>query len=354
MSHELFGSRWAGRDQPAWHNLGTVFTEPLGVKEALELAQMDYRVEKRGMVTSWKHADGTELFIPMSDVALVRAPTPDDDEPRVLGTASKDFVVVQNMDLVEILGPLADQWPVETVGALKNGAITFMTLDVGAFSVVGETCRHYLLVSNGHDGTRALNVRQVMTRVVCNNTLQMAEKETGVSFTLRHVGDVKDAAKFYVSLIAEMRQSIKQAQERFEQMGAVKLDAEALTRIINATYPMPKATEAMRVNTAAQSETITKAQVKARLDEQKDSQAYKLKVQTDRVTALREAALGVHGVINEEYPAIAGTAWAAYNTITEQETWREGANADESVLVGVRRDAIERAYSATMKEVARA
>lgn len=52
-----------------------------------------------------------------------------------------------------------------------------------------------------------------------------------------------------------------------------------------------------------------------------------------------------------EFPGIAGTAWAAYNAVTELATWREGPQADSALMFGIRSQEIQRGYEAAAKLV---
>ena len=347
MTHEIFGERFIGARTPAWHNLGTVFTDAPTMTEALVRAKITYAVKKIPLLGGWSMPDGTVKLVDPGVVALVREPTADDPEPRSLGTASNDFTVVQNHELAELLDPLSKEWPVETAGALREGAITFMTLDVGKFAVAGDECAQYLLVSNGFDGTRSLEVRQTGIRVVCANTLAMAEGKSSVAFKLRHIGDVKREAEWYINLIAELRTGMKAAQERLAALGEAKVTHDEVKAIIDAAYLMPKTPQKLTVTNAASSEAMNKELVKRLLEDTKGD-VHKHQVDRDRAQMLRQAGYEMYEKLSDEFDRIAGTAWAAYNAVTETSTWREGPNADESVMLGVRADEIGRAYDKAM------
>ena len=68
--------------------------------------------------------------------------------------------------------------------------------------------------------------------------------------------------------------------------------------------------------------------------------------QCDKVNALREAAR--ERFESFEPARLRGTAWAAYNAVTEVAGWREGRGADQSALFGGRAAEKSRAYEAAM------
>ena len=60
MAHELYGDRFLGRREPAWHGLGKTFPQELviGVREAVEAAQCNYKVHKVPMTANVGEIDG--------------------------------------------------------------------------------------------------------------------------------------------------------------------------------------------------------------------------------------------------------------------------------------------------------
>jgi len=69
----------------------------------------------------------------------------------------------------------------DTAGSLKDGQIVFAAADVkdGFTLAGGDEVKGYLLFSNPHVYGKSIDVKFIMTRVVCNNTLSMALTERG-------------------------------------------------------------------------------------------------------------------------------------------------------------------------------
>ena len=69
----------------------------------------------------------------------------------------------------------------DTAGALKEGQIVWALADVKeGFKLFGEDeVRGYLLFSNPHIYGKSIDIKFVLERVVCNNTLTMALAEKG-------------------------------------------------------------------------------------------------------------------------------------------------------------------------------
>ena len=82
MPAVIFGDRFLGRREPAWHRLGEVFTEPMSMTDAIKRARVDFHIAKHPVVVQIPNGDMTDL-VPTKNFAVVREPVPDDDQYRV-------------------------------------------------------------------------------------------------------------------------------------------------------------------------------------------------------------------------------------------------------------------------------
>lgn len=166
MSHRIFGERFLGRREPAWHGLGQVFREDesLSVTDAFERAGLMYRFEKVPLEVPLP--DGSHQQV--DPVAVMREPTPDDPVWRCVAVVDPTFGIIQHVDLARQLDPLSARWPVETVGALEMGKTCFVTLKTGAYDIAKDQVERYLLISDGKGGDHALRIALVDIRVVCH------------------------------------------------------------------------------------------------------------------------------------------------------------------------------------------
>ena len=116
MTASLFGDRFAGRREPAWHKLGQVFPqkEKVTASEGMKKADIMFGIDKHPQIV--KMEDGTELET--GSYAVVREPTHDDPEHKVLATVGKEWTCLQASELGKMLDPISEQFPVETVGAI--------------------------------------------------------------------------------------------------------------------------------------------------------------------------------------------------------------------------------------------
>jgi phage/plasmid-like protein (TIGR03299 family) len=163
----------------AWHGLGQVVTEEMDDATLLSKAGLDWHVEERPVYDGTPVVVGDDTLTTYDQIKgwklLRRSDTKDD-----FAVVSNDFRVFQNREMVALMreiGGDAVRW--ETAGALgKKGQTTWAMAHLPDLSIsLGKDDRteSYLLISNGHGNNRALVVMPTAVRVVCANTMRMAE-----------------------------------------------------------------------------------------------------------------------------------------------------------------------------------
>ena len=376
MAHNLFGERFLGRREAAWHGLGTVFDENLVISpaEAIIRANCDYEVRKLPLTVKLP----TGKNIPADRVALVRCPAPllvpqpdgtytqeidpDASDYHVLGYASPNYEIVNNLELGLMLEEVGKVYPVETVGALGNGETLFISLNSGTTRLNNddnEEIRLFLLVSNSHDGKRALKIMLTPVRVVCENTLIMATSTAILTASIPHSSSVKEETDFRLNLILNVRKQQDSMLEEFSALAKTPINAAQADAIFARAYPDPRPSRKALVNTMVTSDPKIMAMVKddrsiaeKLLDDfSRNSEFYQKQV--EKVEQLREGAKERFEVTGNISPGIAGTAWAAWQGITEVENYRGSSSKDTaaSILFGERAQVMSRGYAACMELV---
>jgi phage/plasmid-like protein (TIGR03299 family) len=344
MAHEIFGERFLGRREPAWHGLGQTFDAPIGALEAVETAGLDYEVD---MLPMFVKIPGTKKQIPAGKNAIVRQPTSDDNEYRVFGYCKDNYGLLQNTMLGEILDPLTERWPVESVGALQDGKTIFLTLDAGNGSVDGEEINQYFLFTETKDGLTSAKFAFTPVRVVCQNTLVAGLRQAVVNASLSHHSGFEADLNWRTSLLYELQDVQQQVMEAFGFLAATEITTKQATAIFKAAYPDPKAPAKVQI-----AQELRAADELGESGEWIDLEKREkwLESTIARMNARQEAAGELFGKINDEHPGIARTGWAAYNAVVELEDYRgketEGSLA--SALFGDRARAKKRAFNEAM------
>jgi phage/plasmid-like protein (TIGR03299 family) len=331
MAANIFGNRFLGRRDPAWHKLGTVFTDPITASEAIEKAGLAYEIATRPVFASVPTALGVNELVEIADRrAVVREPVPDDNINRVLGVVSDQYEVVQNRQIAQALDLLTDRWPVETCGALGYGERVFFTLDAGTIDVAGrDPVRNYFLIANGNDGGLALHCSLTPVRVVCQNTLSLGLSQASVDIKLIHSKGVGDVLLDRVEAIDKFLVAQFAVEQLFNGMAKAPITAKNIADLLDGVYKFPAPLN----------------------DNASDKKQYEYQYNQDRATAGRDAFRELFGRWNDEQSWAANTVWGAYNALVEVEDYRDGRNAETSLLWGPRADNKKKAFSILAKQI---
>lgn len=302
MAHELDMSNgranFAYVGAPAWHGLGFELEEGAPLERWREVAGLDWRALETPALYHFtpEGADAPELLEHDGRKVLVRS-----DTGAALANLSNDYRTVQPGDVLEFFRDLTDAssglFTLETAGSLFGGrriwalARSRIELDIAGS---GDIVKPYLLLATSLDGSMATLGRFTTTRVVCNNTLGMADRERGPAIRIPHSTDF-DATK--------VKAELGLIEDRSTQFLA---DANELARI-----QLPRAdaleffTELFGRETPAFS-WPERAMTDAELDALP-------KPRLDRIERALEAFESAPGA---ELPGARGTMWGAVNAVT--------------------------------------
>jgi phage/plasmid-like protein (TIGR03299 family) len=323
-----------------WHGLGKVLQAAVTAKEAIKLAGLDWTVEKRPLRT-WG-GDGASLEVP-GWFATVRT-----DTNAVLGVVSAAYRVLQNSEafafMDEAIQSGAAMW--ETAGSLKEGRRVWMLARIPNTVKVrkGDEVNPYALLSMGHDGGMAVHTLPTTVRVVCDNTLNLALGKADRHLIVRHVQSLKGK----MALARHHLGVIGQRVEKFAD------EAQLLSRVVVATE--------QRVRSYA--EQFYPARTKPDFSDGKAllNQIMSRKHQNQDVVsdllaahyAESERTAKKNGVIldqivdNFERDPAKGTAWGAYNAVSQyvdhQAKYKTDENRLNSVWFGSGDDLKQKAY----------
>lgn len=280
MGHEL--STRNGRvammytgDVP-WHGLGVHMDAPATARETIAAAGLDYEVDLVSMTTT----DG--IPVPQKR-AVDRTDTND-----VLGVVGGNYVPVQNRQAFNFLDAVVADGGLRyhTAGALRKGERIWLLAKLpGQIRVrfSEDVSEKYLLLSNSHDGSSTLRVHYTSIRVVCSNTLSLADRESrGEGIAIRHQGNL-------ASKVRQAQDVLGLAKRYFD-------DLEGQIDLMARHYPSYSQVAAYFKNLVPDPEEGNKARAQNVRSE---------------LFRLYENGKG------QDIPEIRGTTWAVLNSVTE-------------------------------------
>jgi phage/plasmid-like protein (TIGR03299 family) len=215
---------FVARGEKAWHGLGTYVNEAMTSEQVVELANLNYEVQKTPIYIKPTIND-SETPIEIPDIlATFRT-----DNGAPLGLVSQRYEVVQNKDAFLFFDPIIDRGEAiyETAGVLGRGERVFITAKLPEdILVAGEKVEQYLLITNGHDGKNAVRVGFTPIRVVCNNTLTAALGDLKNSYTIFHFNNPQERLKEAHAVMGFASTYMSDVTKMFEDMANVKLKDE--------------------------------------------------------------------------------------------------------------------------------
>ena len=310
MAHELESQNgvasFASFREPAWHGLGTVFTEEKNTTEMLQAANLNgWNVRLEDMETP------SHLTSDKNYQYVLRTNPTDNSQTDILGVVGERYHVMQNEDLFSFGDNILDgggRW--ETAGSLKGGRVVFGSLALERETVldpsgVADKIKTYLLINTSHDGSIAIQASITPVRVVCANTLNVAlnrtKKKGGVkqSFKIRHTQTASGKVQIARETLGMANAYMNEFDIMAKSLFATEVNAKMFNDIILAAYPKPEA----------------------------DAKGA-FKKWENKVDVINDIYTG------EFNGMIAGNAWGAYNALTERLDWYRSARggSNESIL----------------------
>lgn len=209
MSHEVETMAYAG--QVPWHGLGARIDDNISPEEMLKAAGLDWQVDLLPLKAD--KPDGTQISV-KDRFALVRS-----DNNRVLTIAGKSWRPLQNSEMLDFVGRYtrAGGAMLETAGSLRNGRTVWAlaNLNKGFALAGGDKVDGYLLFTSPHEVGRAITVRTTTVRVVCKNTMILANSHSELNYSQNHLSDFNfESAK---ESVEKAHQNLAAASRRWQR-----------------------------------------------------------------------------------------------------------------------------------------
>lgn len=315
MSHNINSMVYAG--ETPWHGLGTKVENAMTSAEAIKLAGLDWNVSLR------------EVFTSKGQLPGYHAVTRDDNE-NVLGIVQGRYRPLQNKEAFSFFDSIVGEKLAmyETAGALGKGERIWLLAKLpGTIQVINDDITEkYLLLANSHDGTLKVTVMLTPIRVVCQNTLNMSLGSKANRASLKHTESIG-------LKIEEVRKTLGLVNSRFE-LFADMARRLAVTQITSEAFE-DYAKKSLNVSDTDNNDLPTRT-----------------KNTLEKVSELFETGKGT------DIKGVKGTAWAAYNAITEYVDYHRPTKGDignrtKSLLFGSGAMIKDRAWNEAVELIAK-
>lgn len=270
--------------EPAWHRAAEPFTEELFSAEAM----LDQIPALRDRIVSLEPVhillDGEPVEVPGNFVSVSNWA---DAAPTFYGTVGSRYGIVQDIDAFSVF----DGFRAETMGALYDGRKTFATFALDRETIldpngVSDVVKVYGLAVNSHDGTKPLMWQTTPTRVVCANTLAVAMGNRSHVTNIRHTKSAAERIAEHAALYRESMDYMDEFDRVAAELFATPFTDKQYVNMFNSLFPEPEV----------------------------DAKGALTKWENKRGLYLQ----AWNGAPNA---GIKGTAWGAWNALTEANQW---------------------------------
>jgi phage/plasmid-like protein (TIGR03299 family) len=215
--------------EKAWHNLGQIVQDYPNSKEALQFAGLDFEVLKRPNIHK---LDSGEEITSANSFYTYRP-----DCNAILGDRlGKDYEVVQNTDAFSFFDAIVDGDGIqyETAGALGKGEKIFIAAKLPGYIKVGndDMIEKYLFLTTSHDGFGSIMAAFTPIRIVCNNTLNAALKNSNNAVKIRHTANAKERLEEAHKVMGISNQFSVQLEGIFNQWAKVRITDKEVQKLI--------------------------------------------------------------------------------------------------------------------------
>jgi phage/plasmid-like protein (TIGR03299 family) len=221
-----------GSRKDVWHRLGQEMQTGMTVEQWADAAGLAWSAEKAPAFVSFK---GEMTEVP--DVRhIVR-----NDNGHVLGTVSDRYQPVQPADVLAWFADYIhadDRFQLDVAGSLKQGEIIWATARYnGDIKVGGDSHDARVLMTTTFDGSGSTVNQMTMTRVVCNNTLNVALADNKAVVRTRH--STRFNADKVGRELAALAQSVEAYKVMGDRMAETHMSKDTVSRYFKALLDIP-------------------------------------------------------------------------------------------------------------------
>ena len=247
-----FHSGWLNTEA-AWHGEGIVTQGALPAREAFETANALFDVEKRQLHYQLNNTHtGESAFTSAPHFALVRT-----DTQQLLGMCSRQYEIVGNDALLRMAEFIREEVEMDTVVVLRQGARVAFTAKIrGAEANVlpGDKVFGRIVGYLGHDGKSGCGAIFTNVRVVCMNTMAMAERSSNQTVITHRKGANENFDRLITSINCA-RQDFQNELGVFDMLANTQIERLDFKSYLESVYakqlsePLHKGTDQERTRT---------------------------------------------------------------------------------------------------------
>lgn len=214
-----------------WHGLGTYIDHAMTSQEALIAAGLDWNVTSEEVVVRGQPVPGIRANVRSTDGAI-------------LGVVGSRYKIIQNSEAFAFTDFLLKNdagVPVtyETAGSLDHGRKVWLLARLPEQLILGDAIVPYIVFVNSHDGKGSVKVAMVPTRVVCQNTLNLALQQASRTWSTKHLSNIHDKMLDAADTLQLATAYMRSLEEKAETLEQIRFSKQRVEDFVNELFPVP-------------------------------------------------------------------------------------------------------------------
>lgn len=327
----------------AWHVKGTVFAADAYLEPSEGCVQIgadvEYVTEPHFMTIKGKQIETGKFDIGRA---------PHGDRPaEYIGTVSKDYHVLQNMDICRAFDAASAYYPLETMGLLNNDRF-FFSLKAENTSVKSgdmvDPLETYFFVTDSKSAGEAAIVGSGATRPVCENTLDIAIEAARFLLPIWHDAAAAEMVKHVGDMLAKLAAARQGMVGGFQWLADREFTIEQAVAAFSVAFQVPGENKSVAAFKKLGAGDLERGLVDAseiiqgRLALAESNNKY----QVARALGLQQTAMiSLENMVKTGYGL---NGWTVYNAVSETEQHRANSRGDVAgdLLFGTRKNNLNR------------
>jgi len=215
-----------GNESSAWHKLGQRALNCVTWNDAMALSNLKWNVEKKNFINPYTYQEVENMY------GTFRT-----DNGTCLGMVGEKYTPIQNHRMGEVLDILVNNIGgshYESAGSINNGAQVWALVNLkNTINIGNDITENYLMFCNSHDGKSSAQVKLTNTRIVCQNTLNIALRDNSNFFKIGHYPNIESRINTVMECITNINHQINNLGSIFNTLNKKQISLNQLDELLN-------------------------------------------------------------------------------------------------------------------------
>ena len=208
-----------------WNRIGTAISKAQNVEEALNIANLNYEVEK------------VPVFLENGFQVPGAFATKKVGMEDTFGVVGKKYEVVQNLEAFNFVDTLIPEG-MKFIKAGETSKMIYIIASLPDTYILDDKVTPYLIFQNSHCGKSTLRATITPLRIICQNQFNWAFRKASNKITIRHTRSAKERLEAAKSILLQNSEYLDQFKLEAEKLATTKISKGQLDAVIQTTFPI--------------------------------------------------------------------------------------------------------------------